>query len=174
LSAPPPPGLQTDLTGDSGLPAGDTDNPHVDLPFTDETAGGVSCQTRFTETRARQDHQAQTDCHQRTIGATLIPGARNANSSSISGAWYRAPGWRAAARQTKTHTSGPTPIERSGIRAAGATCTASRLHGIITLVGRSGEAFGGRAGGGDRLWRMVAVAAAVADNQLDACGVTLQ
>src|SRR5277367_2092602 len=40
------------------------------------------------------------------LRVAVIPGARNDDSSIISGAWYRAPGWRAAARRTKTHANG--------------------------------------------------------------------
>jgi hypothetical protein len=36
----------------------------------------------------------------------LIPTAGSVDSSNASGGWYRAPGWRAAARRTKTHTGG--------------------------------------------------------------------
>jgi hypothetical protein len=36
----------------------------------------------------------------------LIPAAEIVDSSNDFGGWYRAPGWPAAARQTKTHANG--------------------------------------------------------------------
>jgi hypothetical protein len=37
----------------------------------------------------------------------IIPVSRKADSSGLSADWYRAPGWPAAARQTKTHADPP-------------------------------------------------------------------
>jgi hypothetical protein len=52
-----------------------------------------------------------------------MPTAEIVNSSNDFGGWYRAPSCQreaaAAARPTKTHTSGPTPHDRSLIRAVG-------------------------------------------------------
>ena len=66
----------------------------------------------------------------------LIPTARNDDSSIISGGWYRAPGCpgkaTAAARRTKTHADGPTPSDRSVVRAVGMTPT---LAGNLASVG---------------------------------------
>src|SRR5208282_2726703 len=42
--------------------------------------------------------------------ARLIPTAEIVDSSNDFDGWYRAPGWRAAARRTKTHTNGPEMI----------------------------------------------------------------
>jgi hypothetical protein len=42
----------------------------------------------------------------RIIRIDVIPAGRNDDSSIISAGWYRALGWWAAARQTKTHTNG--------------------------------------------------------------------
>ena len=49
----------------------------------------------------------------------MIPGAEIVDSSNDLGGWYRARGWRGGRAPGKTHTSGPTPAERSAIRAAG-------------------------------------------------------
>jgi len=41
-----------------------------------------------------------------SLGPRMIPAAPDADSSGIRGGRYRAPGWRVAARETKTHTNG--------------------------------------------------------------------
>lgn len=60
----------------------------------------------------------------------VIPAAQNADFSIILGRWYRARGCprelQAAARQTRTHSNGPTLAERSAIWAVGMTGWAAK------------------------------------------------